>query len=116
MDQYTAERKGPDGLTKTDRASLRDPRTLEVLELNPCRFIVSSRECFADFDLILGFGRFVQVRSNTGNVHDLLVGEPCTCLDKLNRRAGEACKHESVLEAVLTYRASQGEAHYRRAA
>jgi hypothetical protein len=110
------EQRGPDGLTRGERGTLRDPSTYEVAELNPCHFIASSREAFADFDCVIGYGRFVRVKSNSGSVHDLRIGEPCECLDKLNRRADENCKHEAVLEAVLEYRAAQGERELRRAA
>jgi hypothetical protein len=112
--EYTTDRRGPDGLTREERASLRDPRTYAVAECNPCRYLVSSKTAFADFDLVIGYGRWVRITSNTGGVHDLTIGEPCSCLDKLHRAAAENCKHESVLEAVLLYRAAQDEREFRQ--
>jgi hypothetical protein len=116
MSHSTTDRKGPDGLTREERATLRDPHSYEVLDLTPYHFIACSREAFADFDVVIGFGRFVRVKSNTGGVHDLKIGEPCGCLDKLNRRADESCKHEAALEAVLVYRAGMGEREFLAAA
>jgi hypothetical protein len=114
MQNSTTDRKGPDGLTVAERATLRDPRTYEVAELNSCHFLASARDCFADFDVVLAYGRFVRVKSNTGSTHDLMIGEPCSCLDKLHRAAEDNCKHEAALEAVLLYRAQQGEQSIRQ--
>jgi hypothetical protein len=108
--EYTTDRRGPDGLTREERASLRDPRTFEVLELNPCRFVVSSREAFADFDVILAYGRWIRIKSNTGSVIDWQIGEECPCMDSVHRDGH--CKHATVLGVVLEYRAAQGEREF----
>ena len=110
-----ANYRGQDGLNKAERQSLKDQHSYEVVELNACHFIASSKVAFADFDVVLAYGRFVRIKSNTGSIHDMEVGGECGCMDKFAHGA-PTCKHEAALGAVLEYRASQGEQSIRRLA
>ena len=106
MEKFTTDRRGPDGLNKAERASLRDPATYAVAACNPCRFLVSSKICMADFEIVIGYGRWARMKSNTGSTIDLTVGEPCPC--PAHAHSGH-CKHMAALEACLVYRAGLGE-------
>ena len=97
----TEPRSATDRLTVAERRTLTDPSTFAVIEENPCRYLVSSKTAFADFEVGIAYGRFIRVLSNTGGEYLWTVGERCPCPAAQH---SERCKHESAALAAEGFR------------